>query len=597
MIQKIKQYLSKRISSIATYVFLFSCSCVAFILVDVFTDSYFVNPDIEIKTGIFFAVLTVVSIFIFFYGKTCGYGQKHLSINRILYYVEIGFIVFIMMLTFSLAEKIGVNQIDVYIGFGVLTLLFVDVILSKRGKLDYDRREMLSFKTFDNSRFYFMVLEADGNKLKGRKIGSLILEENVYIYNCDSYVGKAIITDINNEEELSVIEIETEKEYKFEKFDVISTVVPPEYINANPEESFFPIENVYLHTLISYYRDYVTDLDYMKKFVKSLSDARLIRVDMIVDKNKYEELILNDGDDNRYYPLFTCYEELRKNDELDIYKYKTRLLDAHDIYRQVNNKMFVIDPFSSAIRTSPALIHASVSLKESNVRRSDRICKDIVDYHSGNYNNYLDNEIDLSEMIQKEINELERKELRSYIKEDRKPRDLDRVSYLLHKHYPLNNLEYDFIKRSINHIGTKDERERLFAYIKQKQTYKRMNKWMILGIFIFFLMISLLTTFYDRSLSVSVSLISIISFIIIVLFNKNRTWLSATVTLTFSCVFLFGALSMSNVDSVLRIGESVMTVAAILYMVLVMYFVFTVRKNKKYKDSAVITDIDSNPRI
>lgn len=601
MIDRIKDYIRRKLSSISAFTYFFSSMIFAIVAVDFYFDDFIGNRQVEFRFLILSLCMILLCIYLFFKSKTSGYGFKKLSKRRIMYYVETGFIILVLCFVAALAEKNNFNNFEFFVVGAILFFLFFKFMSKKAYKLELTRDEMTYFKTFENERFYFLVLKTDGDLIEGRFFGSIKEDEYVYIYNSSSYIGKGKIHVLSrNEGDSMSIKIDLQKTHDFNKFDVISTVVPEEFYMPEKEyDSFYPLENAYLHTLLKYYRDYYKELEYTQKYVESLSKAKFISIQLASGEPiEYDDLMLKDDMDNIFYPLFTNYDEIRKNYNLDTLLYKTKHLDIINIY--YNQKLNIINPFTSSIYFEPSIKVASNLFKKGNISKAKEYCERINLTLNNKTLQIPSDKKQLTEWAKKEIIEEERNQLRACIKDGVMPVSAEKLLKMLDK-YQLNINEYRIIKSLIksehkNKRIDKKSYNSLMNLILEKQPIRKIDRKFFVLMIAVFVIFSLFVAAVNSEFGIITGIVCFVTITIIIKFEKKLSNLASIYILIGALTILLAFYLESGDD----IADITSWIALIMIFALLYASIFESYRSKKSKDlpdSECISDINTNNNI
>ena len=597
MFDRIKDYLIRKLNTssiITTYAIL------CMILSNVFIETI-INRNAEYgDTGLYIICISLillgVVIYLFFMGKTYGYGFKRLSRRRISYYVENGFIIFLLCFSLTFAIINGLGYFEIIIIGIILFFMFERYMENKRYKLDMTRQEMVDYRTYENDRFYFLVLNPSGKQISGLRKGRVSEGEKVYIYDSVSLVATGKIQKVNHDEE-DFLEIDC-GEHVLQKYEVISTVADTDLMIGNKED-FMPVENVYLHTLLSNFGDCHRDPEYIVRIVESLSKASFIIVELLTDENRNEytdlKLTFRGDEEIDSFPLFTNYDEIRKNDRLDGLVYRTRHVSIENLNQ---NRDYLIDAFSNFIYLENIWIRAAVSYRKGDISKAKELCRRYSDAILNKEMKEPATEEEIMIWAHHQMKESDRYDLRRWVKDGVIPADSSRIIDVLER-YPLNIDEYERLKTVLKRrrkLFSKniDGYRKLMMFIEQKLGYKPINIYHVIMLSLCFIILTMFVSRYDSSMTVFTAITGLVTILIIILIRRRYRTIYSLLIISLSLFLLVAAYDISDIKSL----ENIMWFMVVLFTICVFTLLFAYLKKKfrkKETDSLSITDINTDP--
>lgn len=594
MLNKIKDYLIRNSNTnalISAYVFLSIVFSLLFIETVINRNTEF--GRVGIYTMCITVVLLVAIIYLFFKGKTYGYGFKRLSKRRISYYVENGFIIFLLCfsLTFALINGLGYFEV-IIIGFIFFTM-FERYMNRKRYKLDMTRDEMIDYRTYDNERYYFLVLETSARHITGKSKGNIRKGEKVYIYDSGSLVCEGKIKDVIHDED-DFLEVDC-GQHVLEKYEVISTVADTEMMIGNKED-FMPVENVCLHTLLSFFRDYYQDPEYIFKIVESLSKTRFIMAEMLTNTDEYVplQLTVKGDEDLNVDALFTNYDELGKNAKVDAAQYRTKYVSIENLIR---GKDYLVDAFSNFVFLEDLWIRAALLYKDGYISKAKDMCREYTDEMLNKEKQKPSTEKEVLIWARHQLDETDRSDLRRLVKYDSITADSSRLLDLL-KRYPLNTSEYEKIKRTLKQRknffrNDKQGYRKLLKFIEEKLGYVPLNISYLNILLLCFVILTMYVTKYDREVAIYTAAIGLVAILMIIAIRRRYRMIWSLLIISISLFILVAIYDISDVKPL----ENIMWAMVLLFTICVFALLFMYLKKKFKKaenDSDSISDVNAD---
>lgn len=594
MLNKIKDYLIRNSNTnalISAYVFLSIVFSLLFIETVINRNTEF--GRVGIYTMCITVVLLVAIIYLFFKGKTYGYGFKRLSKRRISYYVENGFIIFLLCfsLTFALINGLGYFEI-IIIGFIFFTM-FERYMNRKRYKLDMTRDEMIDYRTYDNERYYFLVIEPSARHITGKSKGNIRKGEKVYIYDSGSLVCEGKIKDVIHDQD-DFLEVDC-GEHVLEKYEVISTVADTEMMIGNKED-FMPVENVCLHALLSFFRDYYQDPEYIFKIVESLSKTRFIMAEMLTNTDEYVplQLTVKGDEDLNVDALFTNYDELRKNAKVDAAQYRTKYVSVGNLRR---DKEYLVNPFSDFVFLEDLWIRAALLYKDGYVSKAKDMCKRYTDFILNQEEKKPSTEKEVLIWARHQLDETDRSELRRLVKYDSVTADSSRLLDLLER-YPLNINEYELIKKRLQ------KRKKLFRneklgyrklqkFIAEKLGYEPLNIGYLNILSLCFVILTMFVARHNSRMAIYTAVTALVTIMMIILIRRKYKMIWSLMIITVSLATLVTIYDVSDAEGI----DNIMWAIVVLFTICVfaLLFVYLKKKYRKVeKDSDSISDVNTD---